>query len=842
MANEKAVELLIKLKDEASKNAEKISDAINELNGTTDKNTKKNEKNEKSLKLSAKASDLGQKAFLGLSAGVLAGAAAFTKFTVDMIAMNKELTEFSRLSGVSKSVLQSLNLEFGAQGLNLDKISSAINDVNIKLQEAALENSGDLYNLSGMLGLDVQALAALDDPAKAFDAITNSMRNLSKEQQKVFADKFGSDNAILLTQALIQNGQTIDGLTQKYENSGKILDESFLKNIEKFDKTLIQSSAATKAYLSESTSVFIGVADEILNNFLNSTNNVTEKTTNKFNELLKFFVYFFSEFNKKYIKYFEKPFKDFYDVILKPLAEDFEQIFNIIKYNFDTLINSLQAGQDKLKALVTLDFEAVDKAEVQRQIRQMSLDAKNEVDRLIYDKKYNTRAQDINDNLLKNEKDKNNELEKDKNIRENLLNIIAKHEKIQNDIKNGVIATTKETDKLVNTTIKVPQIYDDFISSLSSITDKLDLVVGTEAEKVITKQLFNKINNYKKDLQDALNNAKSDALLFVGKDLNEEDQNQYNNALIRIQTYQSNIEALNNKTLNLRKTYTSLNSEFFNALQIINENVESNMTSTIQNMINDFDNFGDYLKSFVLNILSDLQQAFIQQQITNPAKNYLNSLMNNAAQAPSAAPAEAAPAEAAQAAVAESLAGEIDLTKTTDQLKEGVQDAFNDVDLSSIFSDMGSFFSGIFDSLSSSLSSLFSGSSGSTGGFFAAIGSLFGAAHSGGVIGSDTLHLKRKVNPSVFSGATKYHTGGIVGLTPNEVPIIAKKGEEVLTANDPRHINNFDGGDGRRQNTNVNVNNTVAIGDDDIGKMLNRDSSVSQIIKIINKNKDKINI
>lgn len=837
MANEKAVELLIKLKDEASKNAEKISDAINELNGTTDKNTKKNEKNEKSLKLSAKASDLGQKAFLGLSAGVLAGAAAFTKFLVDMIAVNKELTEFSRLSGVSKSVLQSLNLEFGAQGLNLDKISSAINDVNIKLQEAALENSGDLYNLSGMLGLDVQALASLNDPAKAFDAITNSMRNLSKEQQKVFADKFGSDNAILLTQALIENGQTIEGLTQKYKNSGKILDESFSKNIEKFDKTLTQSAAATKAYLSDSTSVFIGVADEILNNFLNSTNNVTEKTTNKFNELLKFFVYFFSEFNKKYITYFEKPFKDFYDVILKPLAEDFEQIFNIIKYNFDTLINSLQAGQDKLKALVTLDYEAIDKAEVQRQIRQMSLDAQNEVDKLIYDKKYNTRAQDINDNLLKNEKDKNNELEKDKNIRENLLNIIAKHEKIQNDIKNGVIATTKETDKLVNTTIEVPQIYDDFISSLSSYTDKLDLVVGTEAEKAITKQLFNKINKYRKDLQDALNNAKSEALLFAGKKLNKEDQNQYNNALIRIQTYQANIEALNNKTLNLRKTYTSLNSEFFNALQIINENVESNMTTTIQNMINDFDNFGDYLKNFVLGILSDLQQAFIQQQITNPAKNYLNSLMNNAAQAPAAAPA--APEEQAQAAVAESLAGEIDLTKTTDQLKEGVQGAFSDVDLSNIFSSMGSFFSDIF----SSISSLFSGSGGSSGGFISAIGSLFGAAHSGGVIGSDTLNLKRKVNPSVFNGAKKYHTGGIVGLTPNEVPIIAKKGEEVLTANDPRHISNFDNGGGSgRQNTNVNVNNTVAIGDDDIGKMLNRDSSVSQIIKIINKNKDKINI
>ena len=36
----------------------------------------------------------------------------------------------------------------------------------------------------------------------------------------------------------------------------------------------------------------------------------------------------------------------------------------------------------------------------------------------------------------------------------------------------------------------------------------------------------------------------------------------------------------------------------------------------------------------------------------------------------------------------------------------------------------------------------------------------------------------------------RYHTGGIAGLKPNEVPAILERGEEVLTADDPRHINN----------------------------------------------------
>lgn len=56
-------------------------------------------------------------------------------------------------------------------------------------------------------------------------------------------------------------------------------------------------------------------------------------------------------------------------------------------------------------------------------------------------------------------------------------------------------------------------------------------------------------------------------------------------------------------------------------------------------------------------------------------------------------------------------------------------------------------------------------------------GGMFGMAHSGGVVGSDSLEHKT-VNPNLFNNATKYHTGGIVG---NEVPIIAKRGEAVFT-------------------------------------------------------------
>lgn len=54
-----------------------------------------------------------------------------------------------------------------------------------------------------------------------------------------------------------------------------------------------------------------------------------------------------------------------------------------------------------------------------------------------------------------------------------------------------------------------------------------------------------------------------------------------------------------------------------------------------------------------------------------------------------------------------------------------------------------------------------------------------GVSHDGGIVGSGGP--TRRVDPSVFAHADRYHGGGAVGLAPGEVPIIAQKGEAVMT-------------------------------------------------------------
>ncbi len=82
------------------------------------------------------------------------------------------------------------------------------------------------------------------------------------------------------------------------------------------------------------------------------------------------------------------------------------------------------------------------------------------------------------------------------------------------------------------------------------------------------------------------------------------------------------------------------------------------------------------------------------------------------------------------------------------------------------------------------------GASGGAGGWMGGmISSIF---HGGGVVGSSRAPT-RAVDPMIFAGAMRYHTGGISGLKPNERPVITEVGEEILTADNPRHRNNFSG-------------------------------------------------
>jgi tape measure domain-containing protein len=93
------------------------------------------------------------------------------------------------------------------------------------------------------------------------------------------------------------------------------------------------------------------------------------------------------------------------------------------------------------------------------------------------------------------------------------------------------------------------------------------------------------------------------------------------------------------------------------------------------------------------------------------------------------------------------------------------------------------------------ISGVFGG--GGEGGFT----STGGDAHTGGIVGS--LGNSRSLSSSIFAGAQRYHTGGVVG---DEVPIIARKGEGVFTTEQMAQLGKAAGGSRSNAVHIVNVN------------------------------------
>lgn len=95
-------------------------------------------------------------------------------------------------------------------------------------------------------------------------------------------------------------------------------------------------------------------------------------------------------------------------------------------------------------------------------------------------------------------------------------------------------------------------------------------------------------------------------------------------------------------------------------------------------------------------------------------------------------------------------------------------------------------------------------------------GGVWSMNHNGGVIGASSATQSRSgVSPRAFTGAPRYHSGGVVGgLRYDEQAAILQKGEEVLTKDNPRHAFNAgkSAGGSATQPQNIKIMNMIDSG------------------------------
>lgn len=150
--------------------------------------------------------------------------------------------------------------------------------------------------------------------------------------------------------------------------------------------------------------------------------------------------------------------------------------------------------------------------------------------------------------------------------------------------------------------------------------------------------------------------------------------------------------------------------------------------------------------------------------------------------------------------MAQAMAGWIDGTMSGKEALESIRDAFLKFAADFLLQIAQMI---LQQAIFNAISGMFGGGMGGTGGLGGMIAGL--VRHDGGLASGGGT---RMVSPAWFANAVRYHTGGIAGLAPNEVPAILERNEEVLTRDDPRHIMNG-GGSG----VNVKVVNAIDPGD-----------------------------
>lgn len=116
-----------------------------------------------------------------------------------------------------------------------------------------------------------------------------------------------------------------------------------------------------------------------------------------------------------------------------------------------------------------------------------------------------------------------------------------------------------------------------------------------------------------------------------------------------------------------------------------------------------------------------------------------------------------------------------------------------------------------------------------------------GTAHTGGIVGSSRVgsgNASRLVNPMVFASARRFHGGGMVGLGPKEVPIIAKENERVLTEAQNKQWENAGKG-GSSGRTAVKIINALS-SSDIVSEGVATRAGEQAILNFISQNRDVI--
>lgn len=869
MANTVDITLQLKKQGDA---LDKIEKDLKDLNKGLNKTEKEAKETDKALdgigKDGSKGIDNLGTSFSGLGVAIAGATVAMGAFLTSVAANNKELQQLANLSGLSLEEFQKFSIAAELAGANADQTADALNDLSLKINEAVVLGGGAAVDVFRKLGLSLEEVQKLS-PDKQFEALAGALQKVDAQQQKLFLDELASD-ALIQLRPLIEGYDEFTSKANDFANSGGIITQ------EDIDKTkdLTQSFLLLGKQVQTSGTLALGVfSDEltpIIQELIGYIQELSTETEDGFSTIsieaarLSSIISIVINSIRLLINGVQV-FGEIAKQVFSNVAEAFSKILEGDFQNFKFKLN--MEGIDKQIKDVEDSFKKLGPA-IAGSVSPELLLVKNELDDIkeavsdipkgiFTEDQLNSNLQQLEDLQKKVDKifsvereidgEIKIEVDRDNSIFKTITSQInqAKQE-IEREL-SGIELVAQEGDVEIPVTpvVSVDDLEKQYEAAVRGINiAKLELELGIIGQEEFQQTLstltgqaqfaLNQLINTgfdQKTIDDftvkLLNVVKQYETLSNTSKKSKQDLDAFNAALLKGELEILKAQGLEEEVLkkqNEEKIKQIQNNDKLTAQQQQQLIAQQTQLTDIANAITQIAD----LQNSIAGLNTNDEEGFINQEDFDRLQEYIDKikeleqaygLAGTASQEASLVQQEAINEsnDAQDKAIQQMSSSFADMTLNAISGAESIEDAFlqmiNQILAEMIKAQLTEMFTGLFSS------------GGALGGFGASFASFF---HTGGVVGQDGF--KKGIIP-------RYHTGGIAGLNPDEVPAVLQKGEEVLTANDPRHRNNGGAASNQQQ---IQINNLLDA--NQIADSLDGNQSFGNaIMNYITANKNEVN-
>lgn len=158
-----------------------------------------------------------------------------------------ELRKLSSQLGMSVEALSALEFAAGQSGVELEDLSGALEELNIRLGEAVQDGTGPLAESFKKLGLNAAELAKMK-PEERFKKIAQAIADIRNETDRQFlADEIFGGDAFKILPLLRQGAAGIEELMNKAEELGFVMDSKTAAAADELSTSMNQLEQGGKA-------------------------------------------------------------------------------------------------------------------------------------------------------------------------------------------------------------------------------------------------------------------------------------------------------------------------------------------------------------------------------------------------------------------------------------------------------------------------------------------------------------------------------------------------------------------------------------------------------------------